>query len=207
MAKLDVINMDQSKAAPLEISDGLAEAPYHPYLVRDAVVYQMAKARQGTHSAKRRAALRGSKGKLFRQKGTGRARAGSAKAPHRRHGAVVHGPHPRDHAIDMNKKARKAALRSALAERIRQNQLVVLDSLEPETAKTKDLAAWLAKLEAPQALIVVAEAPENLQRAVRNLPTVEMVHHSQLNVYNLLRYPKILLTRQAFEQVQERISA
>ena len=107
----------------------------------------------------------------------------------------------------MNKKARKAALRSALAERIRQNQLVVLDSLEPETAKTKDLAAWLAKLEAPQALIVVAVAPENLQRAVRNLPTVEMVHHSQLNVYNLLRYPKILVTRQAFELVQERITA
>ena len=207
MAQLNVIRMDQSPAAPLEVSDALLEAPFHPYLVKDAVVYTMAKARQGTHSTKVRAELAASKIKLYRQKGTGRARVGSAKAPQRRHGAVVHGPRPRDHAIDMNKRTRKQALCSALAEKIRQKQIVVLDQLQPETHKTKDFAGWLAKLEAPAALIVVDEATDNLVRATRNLPTVELIHHTQLNVYNLLRHPKVLITREALRHVEERISA
>ena len=207
MAQLNVIRMDQSPAAPLEVSDALVEAPYHPYLVKDAVVYQQAKARQGTHSTKVRATLAASKIKLYRQKGTGRARAGSAKAPQRRHGAIVHGPLPRDHSIDMNKRSRKQALCSALAERIREKKLVVLDQLAPESPKTKDFAAWLAGLDAARALIVVEEATENLVRASRNLPLVELIHSSQLNVYRLLRYPKILITREALRQVEERIAA
>lgn len=207
MAKLDVIKMDQSAAAPLEVSDALVDAPYHPYLVRDAVVYTQAKARQGTHSTKVRAELSYSKIKMYRQKGTGRARMGSVKAPHRRHGAVVLGPRPRSHAIDMNKRTRKQALVSAIAEKIRQKGLIVLDAIEPKTHKTKDFAAWLAKLEAPAALIVVEEAAENLIRAAGNIPTVELIHHTQLNVYNLLRHPKTLITRQALQQVQERLSA
>jgi large subunit ribosomal protein L4 len=204
MAQLSVIRMDQSPAAPLEVSDSLVEAPYHPYLVRDAVVYQLAKARQGTHSTRTRATLAASKIKLYRQKGTGRARAGSAKAPQRRHGAIVHGPLPRDHAIGLNKKTRKQALRGALAEKIRRKELVVLEALAPESHKTQAFAAWLAKLEAPAALIVVDEANENLVRATRNLPKVELIRDTQLNVYNLLRYAKTLITRRALQRVEER---
>lgn len=207
MAQLNVITMEQKAAAPLEVSDALVEAPYHPYLVKDAVVYHQAKVRQGTHSTKVRAELAASKIKLYRQKGTGRARVGSAKAPHRRHGAVVHGPRPRSHAIDMNKRSRKQALCSALAEKIRQKQLIVVDGLEPKSAKTKDFAAWLAKLEAPTALIVVMEPGENLVRASRNLPGVEVIHHTQLNVYKLLRHAKTLISREALKQVEERLSA
>jgi len=207
MAQLNVIRMDQTEAAPLEVSDALVDAPYHPYLVRDAVVYTQAKARQGTHSTKVRAELAASKIKVYRQKGTGRARMGSVKAPHRRHGAVVLGPRPRSHAIDMNKRTRKQALVSAIAEKIRHKQLIVLDGLEPQSHKTKDFAAWLARLEAPAALIVVEDAGENLVRASRNLPSVELIHHTQLNVYNLLRHPKTLITRQALQHVEERLSA
>jgi large subunit ribosomal protein L4 len=206
MAQLNVIRMDQTEAPPIEVADHLAGAPYHPYLLRDAVVFQMAKARQGTHSVRTRATISFSKIKQYRQKGTGRARMGSIKAPQRRHGAIVHGPHPRDHSIGINKKARKAALRGALAERIRQKDLIVIDQLAPETPKTKGFAAWLKRIEAPSVLIVVDEAGENLVRATNNLPTVELIHYSQLNVVNLLRRPKVLITRAALEQVQERIA-
>ena len=207
MGQVNVIKMDRSKAEPLELEDGLTEATYNPFLIKDAVVYQRAKLRQGTHATKSRGQVSGSTHKLYRQKGTGSARAGDRKAVQRRGGGVVHGPVPRSHAIKLNKRVRKAALRGALAEKLRQGQIVVLDAIEPASHKTKDFAAWLAHIEAPEALIVTHEVGENLALAARNLPQVVVVHFGQVNVYNLLLYDKVLVTRQAMLALQERLAA
>jgi len=206
MPKVDVVNLDNQVVGQLELADEVFAAPVNQDLLYEAVRHYQACRRAGTHKTKERGSVAGSGKKLWKQKGTGRARMGSIKAPQRRHGAIVHGPHPRDHSIGINKKARKAALRGALGERIRQNGLIVIDQLAPETHKTKGFAAWLKRIEAPSVLIVVDEAGENLVRATQNLPTVELIHYTQLNVVNLLRRPKTLITRAALERVQERIA-
>ena len=207
MGKVAVIKMDRSQADPVELAEGLTEASYNPFLVKDAVVYQRAKLRQGTHATKSRAQVAGSTRKLYRQKGTGNARAGDAKATQRRGGGIVHGPVPRSHDIKLNKKVRKAALRGALAEKLRQGNLLVLDAIEPPTNKTKDMALWLASLEASEAMIVTHEVGENLALASRNLPDVVVVHYGQVNVYNVLLYDKMLVTREAMLALQERLTA
>lgn len=206
MAQLNVIKLDKSKAEPFEVAGQVADAPFNPFLVKDAVVYQQAKLRQGTHAVKTRAMIIGSNRKLFRQKGTGSARPGNSKAPHRRGGGRAHGPHPRSHAFQLNKKVRKAALRSALAEKIRQQQLILMDGFELDSHKTKALHEVLGGLEALKALIVVEDVGRNLELASKNLPGVEVIHHTQLNVYNLLRYEKTLITRSAMQAVQERLT-
>ena len=205
MAQLEVIKTDKSKAGSFDMADQIAEAVYNPFLIKDAVVYQMAKARQGTHATKTRSMVTGSGKKLYRQKGTGSARTGDAKAPRRRGAGIAHGPHPRSHAIDLNKKVRKAALRSALAEKIRQQEVIVVDALELADHKTKGLADTLGALDARQALIVTHDLNRNLELAARNLPEVEAIYHGQLNVYNLLRYQKTVITRDALQAVQERL--
>jgi len=207
MGQVSVIKMDQSKAEPLELSDGFTEAPYNPFLIKDAVVYQRAKLRQGTHATKTRSQVAGSTRKLYRQKGTGNARAGDRKATQRRGGGVVHGPVPRSHAIKLNKKVRKTALRGAVAEKLRQGAMIVVDGIEPASHKTKDFAAWLRGLEALDALIVTHEISDNLALSARNLPGVVVVHYGQVNVYNLLLYDKVLVTREAMLALQERLSA
>jgi large subunit ribosomal protein L4 len=207
MGQVSVIKMDRSKAEPLDLADGLTEATYNPFLIKDTVVYQRAKLRQGTHSTKTRGQVSGSTRKLYRQKGTGSARAGDRKAGQRRGGGIALGPVPHSHAIKLNKRVRKAALRGAVAEKLRQGQLIVLDAIEPASHKTKDFAAWLTQIEAPEALIVTHEIGENLALAARNLPSVVVVHFGQVNVYNLLLYDKVLVTRQAMLALQERLTA
>lgn len=206
MGQVAVIKMDRSKAEPLDLADGLTEAAYNPFLIKDAVVYQRAKLRQGTHATKSRGQVAGSRRKLYRQKGTGNARVGDRKAVQRRGGGVVHGPVPRSHDLKLNKKVRKAALRGALAEKLRQGQLVVLDSIEPSSHKTKDFAGLLEGLDAGQAMIVTHEIGQNLERASRNLPNVVVVHYGQVNVYNVLLYDKVLVTRDAMLALQERVT-
>lgn len=206
MAELSVIKLDKSKAQSFDLADQVADAVFNPFLIKDVVVYQQAKMRMGTHASKTRAMIIGSRRKLFRQKGTGSARPGDRKSPIRRGGGVAHGPHPRDHSIRLNKKVRKAALRSALAEKIRQQKLILLDSFELDSHRTKDLAQVLEGLEVGKSLIVVEDIGRNLGLASRNLPDVEVIHHRQLNVYNLLRYDKTLMTRGALAAIQERLT-
>ncbi|MEE8396868.1 MAG: 50S ribosomal protein L4 [bacterium] len=206
MAKLSVIKMDRSEAEPFEISDKISEAPFNPFLIKHAVVYQQAKTRAGNHASKTRSMVVGSRRKLFRQKGTGSSRVGDAKAPGRRGGGKAHGPHPRSHAIHLNKKVRKAALRSALGEKIRRQELIVVESLELESHRTRELARLLEQMEASRSLIVVEEVGRNLELAARNLPEVEVISAGQLNVYNLLRAKKALLSRGALTALQERLT-
>lgn len=201
-----VLKMDGSKAGGMDLPSWLVSAPFKPFLIKDAVVYQQAKMRQGTHSAKTRSQIAGSRHKLYRQKGTGNARVGDRKAVQRRGGGVVHGPIPRDHSFKLNKKVRKLALRTALGEKLRQGQLLVFDSIAMDTHKTKDLAAWLAKHEAAQALIVTHDIGENLELAARNLPGVVVIHFGQLNTYNLLLFEKALVTREAMQALEKRLA-
>jgi len=205
MAQLEVLNMNQSKAGAFEVAEQISEAVFNPFLIKDAVVYQMAKKRQGTHATKTRSMVTGSGKKLYRQKGTGSARTGDAKAPRRRGSGIAHGPHPRSHAIQLNKKVRKAALRSALAEKIRRQELIVLEGVELESHKTKALAEWLGKMEASNALIVVHDVVRNLELAAKNLPKVDVIHYSGLNVYNLIRFDKTVITKDALQAIQERL--
>jgi large subunit ribosomal protein L4 len=207
MSQISVITMERKPAGQLELADAFTETAYHPFLVKDAVVFQRAKAQRGTHSVKTRSMVQGSTRKLYRQKGTGNARAGDKKAPQRRGGGIAHGPKVRSHAVGMNKKVRKHALRSALAEKIRTGGLIVLDRLAPATHKTKAMAEFLAGMEAPRALIVTHELGDNLLRATRNLPGVSVVHYGQLHVYTLLRHEKTLVTRDALLALQQRLTA
>jgi len=207
MGQIAVITMERKPAGQLELADAFTETAYHPFLVKDAVIFQQAKAQQGTHSVKTRPFVQGSTRKLYRQKGTGNARAGDRKAPQRRGGGIAHGPKVRRHTIGINKQARKHALRSALAEKIRLNQLIVLDALAPATHKTKAMSELLAGLDAPKALIVTHELGDNLVRATRNLPGVQVVHYGQLHVYTLLKHEKTLVTRDALLALQERLTA
>ena len=207
MAQLAVIKMDKSDGGKLKLDDQITEAPFNPFLIKDAVVYQQAKMRQGTHATKTRSQVAGSTKKLYRQKGTGYARPGDKKATQRRGGGVPHGPIPRDHSIQMNKKVRKMALRSALGEKIRRGKLVVLESVEPKTGKTKDFAKWLKDMDANETLIVTHDIGENLELAARNLPSVAVLHFTQLNVYNLMVFDKALVTKEAMTALEERLTA
>jgi len=202
---IPVVNMDGSKADGLELPEVFTTAPFNPFLIKDVVVYHQARERQGTHAAKTRSQVNGSRHKLFRQKGTGSARVGDRKAVQRRGGGVVHGPHPRDHSFKLNKKVRKLALVSALAEQIRHGNLVVVDDIEPGTHKTKEFSAWLQGQDATEVLIVTHDIGRNLDLATRNLPGVAVIHHGQLNTYHLLRFPKALITREAMLALAERL--
>ena len=209
MAKVAVIKPDQKPgqgSESMEVSDLITEATFNPYLIQDAVVYQQAKARQGTHAVKTRHQVSGSRHKLYRQKGTGYARVGDRKATQRRGGGIVHGPISRSHATELNKKVRKAAMRSALGEKIRRGEVIVLESLEPTSHKTKDFSAWLQGLDASDALLVTHDIGPNLELAARNLPSVYVIHFGQLNVYNLLLFKKALMTKEALTALEERLT-
>jgi large subunit ribosomal protein L4 len=207
MGQIAVITMERKPAGQLELADAFTDTAYHPVLVHDAVIFQQAKAQAGTHAVKTRSMVQGSTRKLYRQKGTGNARAGDKKAPQRRGGGIAHGPKARSHAIGMNKRMRKHALRSALAERIREHNLIVLDALQPASHKTQAMLKFLTGIEAPHALIVTHELGDNLLKATRNLPGVQVVHYSQLHVYLLLKHQKTLVTRDALVALQERLTA
>lgn len=205
MAKLPVFNLEKIAVSEIELSDQVVETPYKAYLIKDAVVYYLAGQRQGTHAVKNRSQVSGSTRKPWKQKGTGRARAGSTKSPIWRQGGVVFGPKPRTYAISMNKKVRKQALRSALAGKIRNEQVVIIDHLELESHKTKNFQTTLSQLECPQALIVVDTLPRNLELAARNLPEVQVINYRSLNVYKLLRYEKVIFVKEALTAIEQRL--
>ena len=205
MAKFPVLHFDKTPAGDINVSDQLLETPFKPHLIQEAVVHYLAGQRQGTHATKTRSQVSGSTRKLWKQKGTGRARMGSTKSPIWRHGGVVFGPHARSHAKSINKKVRKQALCSAFAEKARKNQILVLDHLQLEDHKTKMFQAILANLECPRVLIVVDELPRNLQLAARNLPRVQVINYHILNVYKLLRYEKVIFVKNAISAVEQRL--
>ncbi|HPW18810.1 MAG TPA: 50S ribosomal protein L4 [Candidatus Aminicenantes bacterium] len=205
MAKLDIIDRDGRSADQMDLPDGLFGGAARDHLVYEAVVGFRANQRQGTAAAKTRAAVRGGGKKPWRQKGTGRARVGSTRSPLWRKGGTVFGPQPRDYSTALPKKAKRGALRSALARKHAAGDLLVTTGLDLQAPKTKEAAALLKALKLDSALLVDLPGNAHLFRAVRNIPRVKAVDVAGLNVYDVLAHKSLVFTRRAFEAVLERL--
>jgi len=178
-----------------------------PHLLHQAVVMQLRNRRAGTAATKSKGFVRGGGKKPWRQKGTGRARAGSIRSPIWVGGGTIFGPNPRDYSFRMPRKARREALLSALSLKKQEGKLIVLDKLELEEAKTKLMARALAELNVQSALIVVSQPDERIERSARNLPKIKVLRVEGLNVYDLLRYDHLILMEGALKLLQERLAA
>ena len=200
MAKLKTVDQKNKASGNVEIDDSITDTPYHKHVVSEVVRQFLASKQQGTHSTKNRSEVAYSTRKLYRQKGTGSARAGSAKSPIRRHGGTIFGPQFRSHSIRLNKKTRLLASKSAFAEKIRQDGVMVLDNLELNESllSTFDLPS--------KVLIVTDQISDNLRLASRNLHDVHVLSHRSLNVYEIMRNNKVIFTKKALESFVERFS-
>lgn len=205
MPTVDLKNWKNEVMGSMELADSVFNVPFKPHLIWEYVRYYQAGLRRGTASTKTRAEVSGSGNKLWRQKGTGRARMGSIRSPLWRKGGVVHGPKPRDYGMKMNKKQRRLALCVALSERLREGNLLVLDSMELEDHKTKHLAELLQNFGEPKKCLLVDTLEENqeLKLASRNLPYVESMHPNGMNAYHVTRYPRILISQRAVKKLME----
>ena len=207
MAKLKTLDLTKKASGNVEIDDSITDTPYHKNVVSEVVRQFLASKQQGTHSTKNRSEVAYSTRKLFRQKGTGSARSGSAKSPLRRHGGTVFGPQFHSHSFRLNKKTRLLAAKSAFAEKIRQDGIMVLDKLEINDNKTKNFKSMLSNLELPsKVLIVTDQISDNLRLASRNLKDVHVLSHRSLNVYEIMRNNKVIFTKKSIESFIERFS-
>jgi len=201
----DVTTLDAKKAGTVELSDAVFGLEPRPDILQRMVRYQLAKRRGGTVSVKDRSKVTASTAKIYRQKGTGRARHGSRKANLFRGGGKTFGPVPRSHAIDLPKKVRALALKHALSAKAKSDTLVVIDKCELKEAKTKELKSRFAKLGLGSVLIIDgADLHEAFARAARNLPQVDVLPVQGINVYDILRHEKLVLTKAAVEALEAR---
>ena len=207
MASLEVTTIDNKKAGSVELSAGIFEVQVKPDLLHAEVRRQLSRRRAGTHSTKNRAAVSGGGAKPWRQKGTGRARQGTTRAPQWAGGGVVFGPVPRSYEHSLPKKVRAAALRSALSLRHGEEAITVVDSLPVEEFKTRRILEILEGLSLAEknVLIVIDGADEKIERSARNLPNVGVVRVEGLNVYDVLRHEKLLVTKAAVAGIEARL--
>ena len=204
--KCSIIDLDNKNVGSIDLADRVFGVPVRADILSRMVNWQLAKRRAGTHKTKGISEVRGTTAKPFRQKGTGRARQGSLRAPHYRGGAVVFGPVVRSHAQKLPKKVRRLALRLALSSKQADGKLVVLDAARLKDAKTKGLAERLDKLGWSSVLIVDgSEIDANLSRAAANLPNVDVLPSRGANVYDILRRDTLVLTKDAVQQLEERL--
>jgi len=208
MASVDVVTQENKKAGSLDLASGVFEAPVRTHLLHAEVRRQLAARRRGTHATKNRSAVAGGGRKPWRQKGTGRARQGTIRAPQWAGGGVVFGPVPRGYAHAVPKKMRRAALASALSQKLADGGLVVLDALSFPDGKTRQAAAALAALGLAEArvLVVTADRDASVERATRNLPGVRTLPVGGLNVYDALWASHVVLTRDAVAAVESRLA-
>ena len=201
MPSIDVYNLNHDKVGEIELDDLVFAAEVKEYLFWEVVRNQLANRRAGTASTKDRGEVRGSTRKMFRQKGTGRARQGMRTVPIHRGGGVVFGPHPRDFGYKVPKKVRRAALRSALSKRLQENRLFVVQDFALDEIKTKTLTEILKRFELQSALIV-DERNENLNKSARNLKSFKFLPVEGLNVYDVLRYDNLVLTAPSVKVIE-----
>jgi len=207
MPVVDLFNSAREKVGTVDLDDSIFAAEVKEHLFHMVVRYQLAARRQGTHATKRRAEVSGGGRKPWKQKGTGRARQGSTRAPHWRGGGVVFGPQPRSHAFSLNKKVRRAALRSALSRRQGEGSLYVLDGVALPEVKTRHFAQFMKAFAFESLLVVVASEDANLSRAARNIPGVTVLPVAGLNVYDVLRHRNIALTAPSIAPIVARLTA
>src|SRR6058998_3647822 len=207
---LPVVSQTRDRVGEIQVPAAVVSGPVREHLLHEAVRSQLASRRAGTAATKTRGFVSGGGKKPWRQKGTGRARAGSIRSPLWAGGGTIFGPQPRDYTYRLPKSARWAALRAALAARHGAGKLLVIDALSLPAAKTKHMVECLAGLglaEAPSVLVVLGEVDETIMRAARNLPRVKVLRAGGLNVYDVLGHAEIVFTRPALEQVASRLSA
>jgi large subunit ribosomal protein L4 len=205
--KLDVLNLDAKKVGSEELDDSVFNAELKPHLLHEVVVSQLASRRAGTHNSKGRTDVRGGGAKPFKQKGTGRARQGTSRAPHMVGGGDALAVKPRDYSYRPNKKVMRAALRVALSLRAKQNNIILLDSLAVSEVKTKKMAASLSGLNAASALVVDVEPNKDFTLSTRNLSNMKCIAQRGVNVYDVLKYPKLVLTVAAAKELQVRVNS
>ena len=203
MAKVSVYNMEGKEVETMELDDAVFGVEVNEHLVHMAVVQQLANNRQGTQKAKTRSEVRGGGRKPWRQKGTGHARQGSTRAPQWTGGGVVFAPTPRDYSFKLNKKEKRADLKSALSSRVAENKFVVVDELKFDAIKTKDFAKVMSNLGVEKALVVINDNDTNVVMSAKNIPTVKTASISTINVYDILKYNTVVVTKDAVNTIQE----
>ena len=203
MANVSVYNMEGNEVGSMELNDAVFGVEVNEHLVHMAVVQQLANNRQGTQKAKTRSEVSGGGRKPWRQKGTGHARKGSTRAPQWTGGGVVFAPVPRDYSFKINKKEKRAALKSALTSRVEAQKFVVLDELKLEAIKTKDFVKVLNNLNVSKALVVMGDKDVVIEKSAANVPDVKTTQATLLNVYDILKYDTVITTKAAVEKIEE----
>ena len=203
MAKADILDIKGAKVGEVEIRDEVWNVEVKPYLIHDVVVMQLANRRRGTSSTKTRSDVSGGSKKPYRQKGTGRARAGSSTSPVWPGGGVVFGPHPRDHRMSLPKKVKKSALRSALSQRYQEANVKFLDKLALDAISTKGFSGIVKVLSLTKPLFVVGEKDEVVEKSARNIPYVKVLRAEGLNVYDIIRHDQFVVTLDALKRIEE----
>ena len=207
MAVLDVLNIKGEKVSEVELLDIIFNIPVKASVLHEVVTMQLAKKRSGTASVKHRRDITGSGRKLFRQKGTGRARSGDIKSPLLRGGGSVFGPDPRSYAYKVPKKVRRLALKMALSSKLDLDEILVLKDFELDGIKTKAVAEILITLNVENALIITEKENENLEISSRNIPKIKVLRSDGLNVYDILKYEKLILVEPSVKEIEGRLSA
>lgn len=205
MAIVDVFNTSGKKVSEAELKDEIFNIEAKKSVLHEVVTAQMAARRTGTANVKRRSDVRGSTRKLYRQKGTGRARKGDIKSPLLRGGGVIFGPEPRSYEKRVPKKVKKLALKMALSSKLVGEELIIVDQIELERKKTSDFARIMETLDTSNALIVTQEDNENLRMSSRNIPGVKVLRSEGLNVYDILKYEKLILLESSIKGIEGRL--
>ena len=203
MPTVGVFNKEGNKVSDMELSESVFAVEVNEYALHQVVVALLANKRQGTQSTKTRSEVRGGGAKPWRQKGTGRARQGSIRAPQWIKGGIVFAPKPRDYRVSVPKSMRKVAMKSALTSKVQENQMIILDSLNFEAPKTKNIVEMLKALEANKALIITAESNEIVYKSARNIQGISIIPANNINVYDLLKYEKLIITKEAVSKIEE----
>jgi large subunit ribosomal protein L4 len=207
MSTVEVKNIKNEKVGEIELNDLIFNRQVKPYLLHDVVRMQRAAKRAGTASTKGRGDVKGSSSKPWRQKGTGRARAGNKRSPLWRGGGVVHGPKPRDFSFKLNRKVKQQAVSMAMSARFQEGNLVVLDQFTMEAIKTKEFVTIMNVLQLENALIVIDGDNENLSKSSRNVPGYKVMRTDGVNVYDILLHDKLVLLQPAISSLEERLTA
>ena len=203
MANVSVYNIEGKEVGTIDLSDAVFGVEVNEHLLHMAVVSQLENKRQGTQKAKTRSEVRGGGRKPWRQKGTGHARQGSTRAPQWTGGGVVFAPTPRDYSFKLNKKEKRAALKSALTSRVEEKKFIVLDEINFGEIKTKNFQNVLNNLNVAKALVVLEDGNKNAELSARNIPSVKTARTNTINVYDILKYNTVIATKAAVETIEE----
>ena len=203
MANVSVYNIEGKEVGTIDLNDAVFGVEVNEHLVHMAVVSQLANNRQGTQKAKTRSEVSGGGRKPWRQKGTGHARQGSTRAPQWTGGGVVFAPVPRDYSFKMNKREKRAALKSALTSRVEENKFIVIDEINFEEAKTKNFANILKSLDVSKALVVLEDDNKNAELSARNIADIKTAKTNTINVYDILKYNTVITTKAAVAKIEE----